>query len=484
MINYLKMNSKLEDLLSTCSVIDNKYFVLKKIGSGATCVVKLAKDLNNKIFAIKILKKNLLETNTIKNFESEINLLTKINHKHIINIIEGKPNGVLKKPSGEIKFIDYIVLEYASNGEFFDYIYFPKKGFGERYGKYLFYQILNGLEAVHDAGVVHRDLKTENILLADNFDLKIADFGYATLLSGKSGDGILTTSLGTISYAAPEILLRIPYIGTYVDVFSLGVILFIIVTGKMPFGKAVTFDPFYKFIVKNDYESFWGALTPKIELISDQLKTLLNNMLAFDPTQRPSLAEIKSHLWMLQDFPTNWEVEKELKTRKLIIQKYKQLEKLKFQQDKCNVQTNNIGGVYRSELNNEFLEYKNEDISRVLQEYVETNNPYLILVNNLVEPMLLLETIYNYFLNTRNDLKISIAAFSKKKYLMILKLNSNICSTSDCEINTMDSEIELEFAIKKYNDDNVAIEILRQSGDKFLFNEEFDKIVKFFDEYK
>ena len=88
------------------------------------------------------------------------------------------------------------------------------------------------LESCHISGVVHRDLKTENIMMDENWVLKIADFGYATLLAGKKGDGILKTHLGTVSYAAPEILSHKDYNGPCADIFSIGVILFVLVKGS------------------------------------------------------------------------------------------------------------------------------------------------------------------------------------------------------------------------------------------------------------
>jgi len=94
--------------------------------------------------------------------------------------------------------VDYIVLEIAENGELFDYLYFPGKGFGEDFGRYLFKELVNGLEACHKAGVAHRDLKTENIMMNDDWTLKIADFGYATFSQKKCYRKIEYLSWNTI----------------------------------------------------------------------------------------------------------------------------------------------------------------------------------------------------------------------------------------------------------------------------------------------
>lgn len=91
---------------------------------------------------------------------------------------------------------------------------------------------------IHVNGVAHRDLKPENIMLDDDFNIRIADFGFAAPIQGKDGSGFLRTSLGTQSYMAPEILLKEPYQGHVVDLFALGIILFIMYSGHPPFASA------------------------------------------------------------------------------------------------------------------------------------------------------------------------------------------------------------------------------------------------------
>lgn len=220
---------------SSLMMLDNKYILMSKLGTGATSEVRLGehKDTHEKV-AVKILK----DQNYLKIFAQELAMIKAINHKNIIHIIEGGSgiivrNGVCTDPKS------YLILELAENGELFDYVFYPRCGFGEEKGLCLFKSLLDGLEACHNAGVVHRDIKMENVMVNSNWEVKIADFGFATLIKGKSGNGVLTTPLGTISYAAPEILHKQPYLGAPADVFSLGAVLFSLVTGRMGFNKAV-----------------------------------------------------------------------------------------------------------------------------------------------------------------------------------------------------------------------------------------------------
>lgn len=136
---------------------------------------------------------------------------------------------VYKKPAKNVeKEVDYVVLSIASQGEVFDFIASSGE-FSEPVARYYFKQALEGLDYCHSNGVAHRDLKPENLLLDENFVLKLADFGFAGPMEGRDGSGFLHTRLGTKNYMAPEIHEGKPYNGSSVDLFALGIILFIMV---------------------------------------------------------------------------------------------------------------------------------------------------------------------------------------------------------------------------------------------------------------
>ena len=118
----------------------------------------------------------------------------------------------------------YVVTELCVN-ELFYFLYHTGR-FDEKLAKFYFMQILDGLAYSHNSGIAHRDLKPANFLLDDNYNLKIADFGFAAPLMGKDGSGWLTTKLGTPGFMAPEIGLGQPYEGEVIDLFAVGVTLF------------------------------------------------------------------------------------------------------------------------------------------------------------------------------------------------------------------------------------------------------------------
>jgi serine/threonine protein kinase len=117
--------------------------------------------------------------------------------------------------------------------------------------------------------------------------LKIADFGFAAPISGRDGSGALKTKLGTESYMAPEIHMRKPYNGASVDLFATGIILFIMFTQHPPFTRAEPSDPFYRLICANRADLFWKAHSKNkpngAEFFSEEFKSLITSMLAFDP---------------------------------------------------------------------------------------------------------------------------------------------------------------------------------------------------------
>mmetsp|Transcript_20600 Transcript_20600/g.18011 ORF Transcript_20600/g.18011 Transcript_20600/m.18011 type:complete len:397 (+) Transcript_20600:306-1496(+) len=274
-------------------------------------------------------------------------MLQQLHHDNIVNLIERVPSADYVKKNGKTYKVFLIVMEIVESGELFEYI-ITMRHFPEKLARAYFRQLIDGIEYCHNQGICHRDLKPENLLLDKDFNLKIADFGYAALVKGHSSDSDLHTVLGTKTYMAPEINLEQPYKGPAVDLFAAGVILFIMVAGSFPFGKAVPQDEHYKKICTGKYSDFWkthDASKPK-GFFSDDFKGLINNMLAFDPVNRLSLAEIKAHPWYkgettgLQEFQKKFiDIQKKLVKDQEAEKQKKMLEK------KGTILNKSMGGV-------------------------------------------------------------------------------------------------------------------------------------------
>ena len=165
------------------------------------------------------------------------------------------------------------MLEIAEHGELFNFI--AETGpIPEREARYYFHQILVAIDYCHSNGIAHRDLKPENLLLDKDFNLKLADFGFAGPIHGKYGNGFCMTNLGTHGYMAPELELieagnlngkalqeelkkQQPYNAQSIDLFAIAAIVFSMVSGFPPFIRANMNDPFYRCIAANRPDIFW-----------------------------------------------------------------------------------------------------------------------------------------------------------------------------------------------------------------------------------
>ena len=223
--------------------IDTKYLIQEKKGHGKTSDVYLVKMANSdKIYAAKVFKEDS------KYFDKEVdilNYLKPINNPYMINIIDARIGPIKRKGHPETKK-QILILEDASKGELFDYIYYPSKGLSERHAKVIFLKILKGVQSFHEAGICNRDIKSQNILVDENFNPKICDFGFADFNSTD-----LKEFLGTEKYAAPEMFYKKPYDGIKADIFSLGVLLLTLTTCKFGFHQAIPLDPYYNLFSKN-----------------------------------------------------------------------------------------------------------------------------------------------------------------------------------------------------------------------------------------
>ena len=139
---------------------------------------------------------------------------------------------------------------------------------------------------------MHRNLKLENIYVDQSLNIKLFDFGYAS----HSNATRLSSTRGTVPYMAPEIISRLVYDGRKSDVFSVGVILFIMMQGIFPFTAASPGDQYFNCLINKDYEKYWGGLN--CSHTSVDLKHLLQGMLSLDPSDRPSLNELKQSIWI------------------------------------------------------------------------------------------------------------------------------------------------------------------------------------------
>jgi serine/threonine protein kinase len=220
-----------------------------------------------------------------------LNILQNIDNPNILHYI-GNGNGPLVLNGRPPVNKPYLVFEYAPRHDLYDYIRIGR--FTERQAKLIFKKILNGIRAIHNAGICHRDIKPANILLDENYNPKIGDY-YSACLNANNLQGLV----GTIMYAAPEIILNQPYDGIKCDIFSLGQLLFILVTGLRGFEIAIINDPLYSLIRQQNYAAYWNRPELVQLNLSDNFKNLFVRMVAFNQNLRPnSIDDILNDVWM------------------------------------------------------------------------------------------------------------------------------------------------------------------------------------------
>lgn len=453
-------------------VLDTRYHLVRKVGSGGTSKVYLGylKEKKDVFYAFKVLNPEIHDAQLLKN---EAEMLQKISGKseNVVRLIDSG-EGFFKKSDGRSNYRFYLVLEYVSNGELFDFIYLTGRGFGEVLGRHIFILLLEALEACHKEGIVHRDLKPENIMVDDHFCLKIADFGFATHKYGKDGKGLLYTCLGTNRYAAPELLVNEAYYGECNDIYSLAVCLFVIITGSMPFKVATKDCPFYSYIMNYDYEGYWNKRGNSLK-VSILFKELFNNLVAFDPFQRPTIEEIKAHPWTKLGYLSIEQdsilLKQEFTKRKLIID-HKKMKELIAQQNN-NINPINFGGqIYRSSKDD--IQYT-QNITRTLRDYKPNDNRYVVVFTKNNNENSIFNHVIDFFTG-KGKIETNNNYYSVKVILEQDELN-NI--NEECNYFEHMQNLVFKIQIKNYVNDQFIVEFNKKIGDRFKFLELFKSYV-------
>ena len=279
--------------------LDN-YMVLKTLGTGYTGKVKLGRDMSSgQLYALKILDPTKMDaqklSKVVKSLENELAVMQNLNHPNIVHFLGLHTSGTYTSRSGAQKTVAYATIELASKGEIFE-VLFKIGPFNENMARFYMKQLVSALGYLHGNKVAHRDLKPENLLLDEGMNLKLADFGFATLFTD---DGKNKTKLGTERYMSPELLAKKPYSAAKADVFAAGVILFIFFSGHPPFHEGRLEDPYYNVFMKNR-QKFWDfhAKQNKKRVYSDSYKALVSGMLEYEPETRFSIDDVRDSAWL------------------------------------------------------------------------------------------------------------------------------------------------------------------------------------------
>ncbi|XP_043532549.1 serine/threonine-protein kinase SIK3 homolog isoform X4 [Chiloscyllium plagiosum] len=252
------------------------YEIERTIGKGNFAVVKLATHIVTKAkVAIKIVDKTQLEEENLKKIFREVQIMKMLRHPHIIRLYQVM----------ETERMIYLVTEYASGGEIFDHLVAHGR-MAEKEARKKFKQIVAAVHFCHCRNIVHRDLKAENLLLDANLNIKIADFGFSNIFTPGQ---LLKTWCGSPPYAAPELFEGKEYDGPKVDIWSLGVVLYVLVCGALPFDGS-TLQNLRARVLSGKFRIPF--------FMSTECEHLIRHMLVLDPSKRLSVEQICKHKWM------------------------------------------------------------------------------------------------------------------------------------------------------------------------------------------
>ncbi|XP_053308607.1 serine/threonine-protein kinase SIK3 [Spea bombifrons] len=252
------------------------YEIERTIGKGNFAVVKLATHIVTRAkVAIKIIDKTKLDEENLKKIFREVQIMKMLCHPHIIRLYQVM----------ETERMIYLVTEYASGGEIFDHLVAHGR-MAEKEARKKFKQIVAAVHFCHCRNIVHRDLKAENLLLDANLNIKIADFGFSNRFTPGQ---LLKTWCGSPPYAAPELFEGKEYDGPKVDIWSLGVVLYVLVCGALPFDGS-TLQNLRARVLSGKFRIPF--------FMSTECEHLIRHMLVLEPSKRLSMEQICKHKWM------------------------------------------------------------------------------------------------------------------------------------------------------------------------------------------
>jgi serine/threonine protein kinase len=274
-------HSRLREALSFRCKDIGEYHLGKTLGKGSCAVVKLGTHhKTGKQVAVKIMRPKTLREQ--KEVLREVEALQRLDHPHIIH---------LEKVIRENGYT-CLILELGTGGELFEYIMESGK-LDDTEARIMFRQILSGVQYSHAHLVAHRDLKPENLLLDENGNIKISDFGLSNVLKPGS---LFSTWCGSPVYTPPEVVLRKQYNGISMDIWSLGVVLYVLVTGGMPWRLESNVVKNIDDLIAGNYE------IPDFLNVSKDCADLIGTMLLADSSKRATLETVMNHKWTCEGF--------------------------------------------------------------------------------------------------------------------------------------------------------------------------------------
>lgn len=289
------------------------YEILETLGKGGYSWVKKGVDAKSKNFvALKFMARaeDAWAADQAEQVRTEIKSLTQVRHENVMKLYAYNLNSKYPDKSGKTISTILLVLEFCPGGELFDILYYTDK-LDAKTARTYFRMMIAGIEACHNSGITHRDIKPQNLLLDKNYQLKLTDFGLSKI-NENPNETMSTTYVGTRGYQAPELINNKKYTKSC-DIFSAGVVLFILLTGYPPFEQGSKKDKWYRPLYKQNPKKFWNQHDGCG--IDEDAKQLLEAMLTYKPKNRITIDKIKESKWYNGDVWNKTELKQVLRER-------------------------------------------------------------------------------------------------------------------------------------------------------------------------
>lgn len=286
------------------------YRLSKVLGIGSNSRVYLGYHVNSpdRSVAIKFINRcsEYAVEESRQNIVREAQLLKQLDHPNILKVYELVDNGRARTTDGELlpNKILYCVMQLAENGSLEEFLHYSGP-FSEELARYYFKQLVGGITYLHERGIAHRDIKAENLLFDEQFNLLIADFGHALHFRDENGELLLSEHCGTPAFNPPEVG-KGEYKAEPLDIFLAGVVLFRMMTGGVsPFRqRATSSDPFYRYLHREtpDLDSFWRIQEHNTGVkFGPDLRELLSAMFCYKQEHRITIPDLVRHSWYTKD---------------------------------------------------------------------------------------------------------------------------------------------------------------------------------------
>ena len=454
--NYYKKNKKYPHTKI------NFYKYGRLIGQGAFGKVNIGLNvLSGRVVAVKsFIKAELKNSQNMTKILYETNLMRKLNHPNITKILETFEDD---------KYI-LIIMEYINGGNLFSFVKKRRK-LSEKISKFLFRQIILGIQHIHSKKIVHRDIKLENILIDLNNNIKICDFGIGIMLD--SDKELIQDQCGTPMYMAPEIILNSKkggYLGYPVDIWSAGIALYIMLSGTLPFSyrnkEKKEMNNSISLSNNNNYElqnSIINKEPKKIKKISEEARSLLQGLLNKDPNKRLTIEQILDHPWLksekkIKKYKLFTKAERIMLEKNYIDYRIKGNEDLKEsfsisnlnskqkQADLENVKTkSSILAPYNTLIENESfrIDENGEHVFDNGEKFSDFNNKKIKMENDIINIGHNVKQVFiNFEFNNNGELDNGMVIQSKSRSNTFIDLSSEESSFEDIEENAGDNLYE------------------------------------------